>query len=111
MISGDIMAGAKNTVTAEETRRAVEQMRRMSSRSRSPNGGCVKENETISAGSKAPTGKAPTGKAPLTPSPGIPFLRNFGLDPDMALILGLLLILTAEGSDKLLLLALIYILF
>ena len=106
MISGDIMAGAKNTVTAEETRRAVEQMRRMSSRSRYPNDGCVKENETISAGSKAPT-----GKAPLTPSPGIPFLRNFGLDQDMALILGLLLILTAEGSDKLLLLALIYILF
>ena len=40
----------------------------------------------------------------------IPFLTNLFGDPDAALILGILLILYAENSDKLLLLALLYIL-
>ncbi len=40
----------------------------------------------------------------------IPFLGDIGADSDMALILGLVLILSAEKSDKLLLLALLYIL-
>ena len=40
----------------------------------------------------------------------LPFLGNLAEDNDMALILGIVLILTAEKSDKLLLLALLYIL-
>ena len=40
----------------------------------------------------------------------IPFLRDMRIDSDIALILGLVLILTTEKADKLLLLALLYIL-
>lgn len=41
---------------------------------------------------------------------GIPFLGDKGIDSDIALVLGLVLILTSENSDRLLLLALLYIL-
>ena len=41
---------------------------------------------------------------------GLPFLNNSVIDSDIALIIGLVLILSAEKSDKLLLLALLYIL-
>ena len=40
----------------------------------------------------------------------IPFLNSFSSDKDTALILGLLLILMSENSDKTLLFALVYIL-
>lgn len=40
----------------------------------------------------------------------IPFLSDIAADTDISLIIGLLLILISEKSDKLLLLALIYIL-
>ena len=40
----------------------------------------------------------------------LPFLNNLKNDGDMALILGLLLILISEKSDRLLMLALLYIL-
>jgi hypothetical protein len=40
----------------------------------------------------------------------LPFLNNLKNDGDMGLVLGLLLILISEKSDRLLLLALLYIL-
>ena len=103
------MTSAENTVTAEQTRRAVEQMRRMNSRSKYREDECAKESERVNGG-KTPERKTPQSKAQFPAAPGLPFLRDFGIDPDMTLILGLLLILTAESSDKLLLLALLYIL-
>lgn len=48
--------------------------------------------------------------ADFPPKLNLPFLSEAGGDSDMALILGLLLILSAEKADKLLLLALLYIL-
>lgn len=46
----------------------------------------------------------------LLPKFKIPFLSDLGADSDMTLILGLIPILSSEKSDKLLLLALLYIL-
>lgn len=46
----------------------------------------------------------------LLPKFKVPFLSDLGADSDMTLILGLILILSSEKSDKLLLLALLYIL-
>ncbi len=52
---------------------------------------------------KAP---APTQKAPQN----LPFLTNLSLNDDTLIILGLILILSSEKSDMLLILALAYIL-
>ena len=104
MISGDNMTSTENTVSAEEKRRAVERMRRMNSRSKYQNERCADDCRK----EKSDPVK-PENKPSFLPS-GIPFLHDLGIDPDMTLILGLLLILTAESSDKLLLLALLYIL-
>lgn len=104
MISGDKMTNAESNVTAEEKRRAAERMRQMHARSK-----FQKETREPNTGGKE-CGKKETGGVSFLPPTGIPFLRNLGLDSDITLILGLLLILTAESSDKLLLLALLYIL-
>lgn len=52
----------------------------------------------------------PPIKQNTQPSFEIPFLQNFLNDGDSSLIIGLLLILMSEKTDKLLLFALIYIL-
>lgn len=46
----------------------------------------------------------------LLSSLNLPFISNLRQDSDVALILGLVLILLAENSDRLLLIALVYIL-
>ncbi len=106
---------------------AVEQMREMSRRA---NGGYpnmppappfVKipnntnnQNKTIE---KTPSREEPTPKphtndgiTDLLSGMNLPFLNNLKSDGDMGLILGLLLILISEKSDRLLMLALLYIL-
>ena len=81
---------------------AVERMREMNSRSAFAN-----------TQNTAPPKKKPPPKQKensLFGGLNIPFLDSLSTDGDMALILGLLLILMSEKTDKTLLFALIYIL-
>ena len=54
---------------------------------------------------------AHTNKQGFEPLSNIPFLSKIGSEPDVALVLGLLLLLWSEKADKRLLLALLYIVF
>ncbi len=90
----------------EEKQRAVERMREMNARSKYKHP-VIQSGEENRRQNSAPQGEAP--RSFLT-NLNIPFLSNIGVDGDMALILGLVLILSAEKSDRLLLLALLYIL-
>lgn len=64
-------------------------------------------NQPSAAPSKAQKGD---GITTFLSGMNLPFLNNLKNDGDMALILGLLLILISEKSDRLLMLALVYIL-
>lgn len=94
-----------------ERQRAVERMRETANRSRyTP--------PPVSAppppAQKPPRENPPQGKRDsldtILTGLDIPFLNRIKTDSDTALILGLVLLLTAEKSDRLLLIALIYIL-
>lgn len=76
---------------------AVERMREMNSRS------AFKESKQ-----QKPPPKPQNNN--ILKSLNIPFLDSLSTDGDMALILGLLLILMSEKTDKTLLFALVYIL-
>ena len=103
MISGDIMPSGENFDFNLEKQRATERLRELNARSK------YKPNNS---GIKRPADNAHTDNRPqgILSQLNIPFLGDLGSDSDTALILGLVLILTAEKSDKLLLLALLYIL-
>ena len=75
---------------------AIENMRQMNARSTN------KEQQTQNKNS-LPLNKPPLGM-------NIPVLNFLSTDKDAALIIGLLLILMSEKSDKMLLFALVYIL-
>ena len=84
-------------------RQAVENMRQMNARSTAPS---VEQP-------KPETHKTEQGNIKIKNSPlgaNIPFLDFLSTDKDAALIIGLLLILMSERSDKTLLFALVYIL-
>ncbi len=77
----------------------------------------MREMNSRSAFTKQPNPNPPPNSPPPKPKDNslfgglnIPFLDSLQTDGDMALILGLLLILLSEKSDKTLLFALIYIL-
>ena len=76
---------------------AVERMREMNSRS------AFKDSKQ-----QKPPPKPPNNN--ILSSLNIPFLDSLSADGDIALILGLLLILMSENTDKTLLFALVYIL-
>lgn len=107
MISGDIMPPDEKFDFNLEKQRAAERLRELNARSKYPNNFTAPPCNVKSRGNK-------TDKRPEHPDflPGlkIPFLGDLALDSDLALILGLVLILTTEKADKLLLLALLYIL-
>ena len=84
-----------------EKQRAVERMRELNARAKNIKNGCAPHKNPHTANSTPPG--IPGGI-------NIPFLKDIGIDADISLILGLALILMAEDSDKLLLLALLYIL-
>lgn len=86
-----------------EKQRAIERMREMNSRSKYRQS--AKAEHTVQKNSPK-TGTDFNFLSNL----GIPFLDNFSADSDLFLILGLALILMSENSDRLLLLALLYIL-
>lgn len=96
-----------------EQQRAVERMRESAARSRyappqkSPE--TQKKDSNTSNEKHTPKKNGDTLDSILTRL-DIPFLNNLKTDRDTALILGLVLLLTAEKSDRLLLLALMYIL-
>ena len=79
-----------------ERQAAVERMREMNSRSKSPQSN--------------PPEPMPTPKPQQQNGFNLPFLDMFLKDGDSSLILGLLLILMSEKADKMLLFALVYIL-
>lgn len=88
----------KNIDFAAEKQRAAQRMREMDARSKF---------KPASAGQSGKAGNMPPDFLGQT---NIPFLKDLNLDSDVLLILGLVLVLSAEKSDKLLLLALLYIL-
>ena len=94
-----------------ERQRAVERMRETANRSRyTP----PQRSATPPPAQKPPRENPPQGRGDSLDSIitglNIPFLNRIKTDSDTALILGLVLLLTAEKTDRLLLLALIYIL-
>lgn len=94
-----------------EQQRAVERMRETANRSRyspppasAPHTPAPKvQNEKPTHGNRDPIDN-------FLKAVDIPFLNRIRSDSDTALILGLVLLLSAEKSDRLLLIALIYIL-
>lgn len=83
---------------------AVENMRQMNARRANPKNPTPEPKPII---------EKPTAESKKVTSPigfDIPFLNLLSSDKDTALILGLLLILMNENSDKTLLFALVYIL-
>ena len=99
MISGDDMLGYENYDFNLEKQRAAERLKELNARSK------YRQGETQSKQKKSQP-----EKSGFLSDFNIPFLSNMGIDSDMALIFGLILILSSEKSDKLLLLALLYIL-
>lgn len=87
-----------------EKQRASERMRELSARSK------YRQNAQTTDKRPNSSAKEQSGMPGFLSELNIPLLGNIKLDPDIALILGLVLILTSENSDKLLLLALLYIL-
>ena len=86
---------------------AMENMRKMNSRSKS------KPQTQPVEKPKNPTEPTPVNKPPNTAvgaNVNLPFI-NSKFDPDTALIMGLIFLLSKENCDKKLLLALMYILF
>ena len=99
MISGDTMIGDANYDFNLEKQHAAERLKELNARSKYRQG-----NTQNTAKKSEPQ------KSGFLSDFNIPFLSGIGIDSDMALILGLILILSSEKSDKLLLLALLYIL-
>lgn len=89
-----------------EKQRAIERMREMNSRSKYHRS--TPDNCNINKADGPP--RQHGSDRSFLSNLGIPFLSNIGADPDISLILGLALILMSESSDRLLLLALLYIL-
>lgn len=118
---------AQNDSFAKRQEEAVKQMREMSHRAtggfhnmppappfvklpdRPQNTATVKEAPKQSATTTQKTHQS-DGITAFLGGMNLPFLNNLKNDGDMALILGLLLILISEKSDRLLMLALLYIL-
>lgn len=107
MISGDCMA--ENYGFALEKQRAVERMRELNARAKYRQNAAPPKHE-LQNQNKDESRENAGGSPPLFSGFNLPFLGDLATDSDMALILGILLILTVEKSDKLLLLALLYIL-
>ncbi|MBR4123652.1 MAG: hypothetical protein IKY45_00320 [Clostridia bacterium] len=87
---------------------AVERMRQMNARATQSNYKSQPPKKEQPA--CEPHIKKPAAKNSFLSGINIPFLDNLSSDGDTALILGLLLILISENTDKTLLFALIYIL-
>lgn len=99
MISGDDMLSDANYDFNLEKQRAAERLKKLNEMSKYRQG---KTQSTVK--------KSEHEKSGFLSNFNIPFLSGIGIDSDLALILGLILILSSEKSDKLLLLALLYIL-
>ncbi len=87
---------------------AIERMRKMNEKSAFYLGQSKKEPPAAEPKPQNP--QAPQKNQGFLSSLNIPFLDSLSKDGDTGLILGLLLILISEQSDKMLLFALIYIL-
>lgn len=84
---------------------AIERMRKMNEKSAF----YLNKNKKVPP-EPTPKPQPPPENQGFLSSLGIPFLDSLAKDGDSALILGILLILISEQSDKMLLFALIYIL-
>lgn len=99
MISGDGMDSDGFDI---QKQRAIERMRELNSRSK---------NTKVTAQNRQNGRQTATiDFLPHNTPFKIPILDGLGSDPDISLILGLLLLLYFDSTDKLLLLALVYIL-
>ena len=87
-----------------EKQRAAERMRELNARSK------YRQNAPVTDTHRHTNNTEPNSPPGFLSELNIPFLSNIKFDSDIALILGLVLILSSENSDKLLLLALLYIL-
>lgn len=111
MISGDSMPFEENYDFNLEKQRAAQRLREIGARSKYKY--AENQNREQSANTHGINKSPPqsTKKPPgFLSGAGLPLLNDLNMDGDTALILGLVLILSAEKSDKLLLLALLYIL-
>lgn len=113
------MADNRNNDFFLEQQRAVERMRATANRSRYGQPTATKPAAPPPTREAAAPPPAKTEAQPrrhtdsldsIISRLNIPFLNRVKSDSDTALIIGLILLLTAENSDRLLLLALIYIL-
>ncbi len=111
----------QNDNFTKRQKEAVEQMREMSRRATGnfpnmpPAPPFVKipnrtVEETIKSETHSPTTPKNDGINDFLSGMNLPFLNKLKSDGDMGLVLGLLLILISEKSDRLLMLALLYIL-
>ena len=107
MISGDIMPPDEKFDLNLEKQRATERLRELNARSKYPPNFNSQQCDVKDQNKKADEDHVHNE---FLPGLKIPFLGDLTLDSDLALILGLVLILTTEKADKLLLLALLYIL-
>ncbi len=87
---------------------AYNEMRNMNARSKFPQQNKTKEPPKPAEPPKEKPKEKPPENSPLGSL--LPFLNGINIDGDTALIIGLILILMKEKTDKLLLYALIYIL-
>ena len=93
-----------------EKQRAAQRLRELGARSKYKQQATLSRHdktEDDSASCRPQKNNSPLG---FLSEIGLPFFNNSDIDSDIALIIGLVLILSAENSDKLLLLALLYIL-
>ena len=99
------MDASQNSGFDLEKQRAIERMRELNARSKN-----IKNKGEHPPPQNKNTDGSFKRSSDFLSDFKLPVLGNIGADSDISLILGLVLILTAEKSDKLLLLALIYIL-
>ena len=112
MTSGDSMISNGDYDFNLEKQQAAQRMRELNMRSKYRQSSCGTENRRgcTPESERLTAGEGPDRARDISGGFNIPPLGEIGIDSDMALILGLVMILSAEKSDRLLLLALLYIL-
>lgn len=95
-----------------QQRTHIERMKEMNARANQPNTPFPKQNTAKKPFETEKSTNTPTeNKQPKTQKTNPPsFLEQLNIDGDIALIIGLLLLLMSDCNDKMLLFALIYIL-
>ena len=104
------MSDVKGYDFDREKQLAAQRLRELGARSKYRQAGKPPQNSAAGNNGDETSRPKSDASADFLSKFNLPFLSETGGDSDMALILGLILILSAEKADKLLLLALLYIL-